>query len=70
MVECHKNNEYVLLAVYVTGHGYMDADKNSQILLNQPIHFNPTYDLGYEKFTTFMNPYPLEKMLFEVYEKF
>jgi hypothetical protein len=59
----------VLLAVYVTGHGYMQ-NLRSQILLNQRIHFNLTPEIDVEKFTTFMNPYPLEKMLFEMYEKF
>ena len=71
LVECHTKNEYVLLAVYVTGHGYMDKDLRSQILLNQRIHFNhSTLEADVEKATTFFNPYPVEKMLFEMYEKF
>ena len=71
MVECHKKNEYVLLAVYVTGHGYMSdrEEKNSQILLNQRIHFNRTLEAD-KKFTTFFNPYPVEKMLSEMYKMF
>ena len=69
LVDCHNNNQYVLLHVYVTGHGYMQ-NLRSQILLNQRIHFNPTYEADREKFTTFMNPYPLEDLLLEIYKKF
>ena len=69
LVDCHNNNQYVLLHVYVTGHGYMQ-NLRSQILLNQRIHFNITYEADREKFTTFMNPYPLENLLLEIYEKF
>ena len=70
LVDCHNNNQYVLLHVYVTGHGYMDANLRSQILLNQRIHFNLTHEIDREKFTTFMNPYPLENLLLEIYNKF
>ncbi len=48
----------------------MDADLNSQILLNQRINFNPTTLEADKKHTTFFNPYPVEKMLFEMYKKF
>ena len=70
LVDCHNNNQYVLLHVYVTGHGYMDANLRSQILLNQRIHFNLTPEIDVKKFTTFMNPYPLENLLLEIYKKF
>ena len=70
LVDCRNKNQYVLLHVYVTGHGYMDANFRSQILLNQRIHFNPSYEADVKKSTTFMNPYPLENLLLEIYEKF
>jgi hypothetical protein len=55
----------VLLHVYVTGHGYMDEEKRSLILLNQRIHFNPV-----EKNPEFMNPYPLESVLDKIFTTF
>ncbi len=70
LVDCHNNNQYVLLHVYVTGHGYMDANLRSQILLNQRIHFNISREIDREKYTTFFNPYPLENLLLEIYKKF
>ena len=69
LVDCHNNNQYVLLHVYVTGHGYMQ-NLRSQILLNQRIHFNLTREIDRENYTTFMNPFPLENLLLEIYKKF
>ena len=71
MREHHKRNEYVLLHVYVNGHGYADANKQSQILLNQRIHFNINESPNFDRAeTTFMNPYPLESELLKIFEHF
>jgi len=43
----------------------MDETKRSLILLNERIHFNPI-----EKNPEFMNPYPLESELEEIFTKF
>ena len=69
LVDCYNNNQYVLLHVYVTGHGYMQ-NLRSQILLNQRIHFNLTREIDRENYTTFMNPFPLENLLLEIYNQF
>ncbi len=71
MRDHHKRNEYVLLHVYVTGHGYMDKNLRSQILLNQRIHFNINESEHFVRAeTTFMNPYPLESELNKIFEHF
>jgi hypothetical protein len=64
-------DEYVLLHVYVTGHGYMDVKGRSQILLNQRIHFNVNSDKpSLNTKTKFMNPFPLENDLLQIFEHF
>lgn len=51
----YQRGQYVLLHVYCTGHGYMDKDNQSQILLNMPIYFHSK--------TTVCNPFPIEDEL-------
>ena len=61
----------MLLHVYVTGHGYMDEEKRSLILLNERIHFNAVEAKDFDRSTTtFMNPYPLESELAKIFETF
>jgi hypothetical protein len=61
----------VLLHVYVTGHGYMNEEKQSLILLNERIHYNTQEGAKVDKENTiFMNPYPLESELKKIFEKF
>ena len=61
----------MLLHVYVTGHGYMDEENRSLILLNQRIHFNTVETKDFDRRTTiFMNPYPLENELAKIFETF
>jgi hypothetical protein len=61
----------VLLHVYITGHGYMNQLGQSFILLNQPIHFLPVDKKDFDRETTqFMNPYPLEIELANIFEAF
>jgi len=45
----------------------MDEENRSLILLNERIHFNPLKSEGSVKF---MNPYPLESQLHEIYKRF